>query len=75
MSKKKDLAKEIHMLEEEIKLLEIKRSRSMAGLMEAFISHTEPDEDDVRYFRAFTADIEVKRTRLHECTKELEGLI
>ena len=38
MSAKKELAKEIHLLEEEIKILEVKRSRSQASLIEALIS-------------------------------------
>ena len=35
MSVKKELAKEIRILEEEIKVLEIKRSRSQAALIES----------------------------------------
>ena len=38
MSQRSKLAKEIHILEEEIKILEIKRSRSQASLIEALIS-------------------------------------
>ncbi len=43
MSQRSKLAKEIHILEEEIKLLEIKRSRSQASLIEALISRRDPD--------------------------------
>lgn len=75
MSRKSSLAKEIHILEEEIKILEIKRSRSQAALIEALIGHAEPDETDVQFFRAFTADIELRRERLQALTKQLEELV
>ena len=69
------IAKELHALEEEIKLLEIKRSRSIAVILEALISRTSPNEEDVQYFRTFTAEIEVKREQLQKLTKQLEGLV
>lgn len=75
MSRKSVLAKEIHLLEEEIKILEAKRSRSQAALIEALISRKEPDETDVQFFRAFTADIEMRRERMQELTKQLEDLL
>lgn len=75
MSLKKDLAKEIHALEEEMKILEIKRARSQAALIEALVSKQEPDETELQYFRTYTADIDVKRERLLELTKKLEQLL
>lgn len=75
MSKKRDLAKEIRLLEGEISGLESKRSRSQAAIIESLISHAEPDAMDVEYFRAFTAEIEVKREHLQAITKELEALV
>lgn len=75
MSAKKELAKEIHILEEEIKVLEIKRSRSQAALIEALISRQQPDESEMQYFRTFTADIDVKRERLVALTAQLEKLL
>lgn len=75
MSLKRDLAKELHLLEEEIKLLEVKRSRSQAALIEAIISRVEPSEEEVQYFRQYTAEIEVKRERLSTITKQLEDLV
>lgn len=75
MSAKKELAKEIHILEEEIKVLEIKRSRSQAALIEALISRQQPDEAEMQYFRTFTADIDVKRERLVALTAQLEKLL
>lgn len=75
MSAKKELAKEIHILEEEIKVLEIKRSRSQAALIEALISREQPDEEEMQFFRTFTADIEVKRERMIALTAQLEKLL
>ncbi len=75
MSLKKDLAKEIHYLEEEIKILEIKRSRSQAALIEALISKQQPDESEMQFFRTFTADIEVKRERMLALMEQLEKLV
>lgn len=75
MSEKRDLAKEIRMIEAEIQSLEIKRSRSQAALLEALISKKDPDSVDVEYFRAYSAQIEVKRDRLKQVTARLEKLI
>jgi len=75
MSKRNSIAKEIHALEEEIRLLEIKRSRSQASLIEALISKGTPDDTDMQFFRTFTADIEIKREQLQKLTKQLEGLV
>lgn len=75
MSLKKDLAKEIHILEEEIKMLEVKRSRSQASLLESIISRQEPDETDLQFFRSFTAEIEVKRERMLELMDQLKKLV
>ena len=75
MSLKKDLAKEIHYLEEEIKILEIKRSRSQAALIESRISQQQPDESEMQFFRTFTADIDVKRERMLALMEQLEKLV
>ena len=74
MSNKNKILKEIHVLEEEIKLLELKRSRSLASLMESVISRTTPDETDVQFFRTFTAEIDVKREQLQKLSRPLEEL-
>ncbi len=75
MSLKKDLAKEMQILEAEIKELEIKRSRSQASLIEALISKREPDETETQFFRTYTAEIDVKRERLANMTKQLESIL
>ena len=75
MLQRNKIAKEIHALEEEIKILEIKRSRSIAVILEALISRTTPNDEDVQYFRTFTSEIEIKREQLQKLTRQLEGLI
>lgn len=75
MSLKRDLAKEIHCIEEEIKILEVKRARSQAALIEALISKQEPDSVEVGYFRTYTADIDVKRERMLELIDKLGSLV
>ncbi len=75
MTWKREIAREIRVIEEEIQMLEIKRSRSQAALIEAMISKKEPNAEDVEYFRAFTAEIEVKRTRLQKLIGELEKIV
>ena len=75
MSLKKDLAKEIGILEKEMHELESKRARSMAALMEALISRRDPDEREMQFFRQYTAEIEVKREKLIEMANQLKQLM
>ena len=75
MSLKKDLAKEIGLLEKEMAALESKRSRSMAALMESLISRRDPDEDEMQFFRQYSAEIEVKRQKLIDLTVRLKHLM
>lgn len=73
MSKKSTLAKEIHALEEEIKLLEIKVNRSIRVIIESLVSREQPKDEDLQFFRTFSAEIDVKREQLQKAVKELEG--
>lgn len=75
MSAKRDLAREIQALEDEIKELESKRLRSMSSLLESVISKTEIATDEARFFRTYTAEIEVKRERLVQLKKQLAELL
>ena len=75
MSAKRDLAREIQALEDEIKELEGKRLRSMSSLLESVISKTEIGTDEARFFRTYTAEIEVKRERLIQLKKQLAELL
>lgn len=75
MSLKKDLAKEISILEKEMRELESKRDRSMAALMESVVSKRDPEEVELQFFRQYTSEIEVKRERLIELTEQLKTLV
>ena len=75
MSLKKDLAKEIAMLEREMGELESKRVRSMAALMESLISRKDPEEREMQFFRQYTAEIEVKREKLIAMNEKLKTLV
>ena len=75
MSLKKDLAKEIGILEKEMHELESKRSRSMAALMESLISRRDPNESEMQFFRQYTAEIEIKREKLIEMNERLKKLL
>lgn len=75
MSRKNTIAKELHNLEEEMKILESKRLRSMAVIIEAIVSKTEPDPRDLQFFRTYTAEVEMKREQIQKLTKELESLL
>ena len=75
MSQKKDLAKEIAVLEKEMHELEGKRTRSMAALMEALISRREPEEREMQFFRQYSAEIEVKREKLIDLTEHLKRIM
>ena len=75
MSLKKDLAKEIGVVEKEMQELESKRARSMASLIESLISRRDPQEMEMQFFRQYTAEIEVKREKLIEMTERLKKLM
>ena len=75
MSLKKDLAKEIGVLEREMSELESKRVRSMAALMESLISRRDPNEFEMQFFRQYSAEIEIKREKLIELNEKLKKLL
>lgn len=75
MSLKKDLAKEISVVEKEMQELEAKRTRSMAALIESLISKETPAEVEMQFFRQYTAEIEVKREKIIDMTNQLKELI
>ena len=68
------LKSEINQCKKEIELLEQKRTRSQAALVEAILRHTEPDDSDVDYFNQFTEKIEEERERMHQLMDELASL-
>ena len=75
MIPKREIAREKLLLEDEIKELEIKRSRSQAALIEALISKRDPSEDEMRFFRTYTAEIEIKREKLKKLDDLLKSMV
>lgn len=75
MSTKRQIAQEIRLLKEEIKILEAKRSRSQAHIVDCLIAQKDPDPQETRFFRTFSAEIDVKRERLLELTDQLKGTL
>lgn len=75
MSLKRDLAREIRMLQEQVKLIELKRERSQAAILMALVEKEELNPSDVEYFRAFTAEVDVKRDQIKELSAQLEKLM
>ena len=74
MFKKMKLKKEIESCKKRITELEQKRSRSQAALVEAILTHTEPNDKDVDFFNMFTHQIEEVREEMHAKMRELEEL-
>ena len=75
MSLKKDLAKEIGVLEKEMAELESKRVRSMSALMESLISRRDPEVSEMQFFRQYSAEIEIKREKLIELNNKLKQML
>ena len=75
MKSRKVLAKEINLLEQEMRELEVKRNRSMAALVESLISRVAPDEQEMQFFRQYSAEIEIKRERLAQLNGQLKSIL
>lgn len=75
MSRKNSIAKELHALEAEMSILESKRSRSMAVILEALVSRVDPDPTELQFFRQYCCEIEVKREQVQKLTRELEAIL
>lgn len=74
MSRKGDLKRAIADSEKEIEALEKKRERSQSSLLNSVLTKTEPNANDVEYFRVFTALIDAERKNLRALTEELNNL-
>ena len=74
MFKKMKLKKQIEDCKKRITELEQKRARSQAALVEAILTHTEPDDKDVDFFNMFTKQIEDVREDMHAKMVELEEM-
>lgn len=74
MSVERQLQKQIFDLDKQIEVLESKRARSEAYIVDALVTGAEPNAEDVRFFRSYTTDIEEKRARILELQAQLDTL-
>ncbi len=74
MFQKSKLKKAIKNCQKRIALLEQKRARSQAALVEAILRQIDPDDTDVEYFNQFTEQIEQERNRMHDMMRLLDDL-
>lgn len=74
MFRKLRLKRQIKQIRERIEEIERKRARSQAALVEAILTHTTPNDEDVDFFNRFTAQIEEQRNLLHQVQAELDSL-
>lgn len=74
MFKKLKLNKKIKFYRKQIELIEKKRARSQAALVEAILMQTTPSDKDVDYFNNYTQQINQIRDIMHSLQKELENL-
>lgn len=74
MSKENDIKRMIADCEKEIEVLEKKRNRSEAALLEAIINHEKPNETDTEYFKKFSRLIELERANIRKLNEELAAL-
>ena len=74
MFKKHKIKKQIEKSKKIIEMLEQKRTRSQAALIEAILTHTTPADEDVDYFNRFTEQIETEREHMHKLMDELKKL-
>ena len=74
MFEKSKIKKDIKRAKNNIEMLEKKRTRSQAALVEAILTQQSPDDSDVEYFNRFTELIEAERKKMHELEKKLETL-
>ncbi|MDO4562829.1 MAG: hypothetical protein Q4C12_03240 [Clostridia bacterium] len=56
----------IKKIKKEIDEIERKRSRSQSALVQAILTHSDPDEQDVEFFNMYTAQIEQLRHKMAE---------
>lgn len=74
MFEKLKLKKRIKRCRKEIVLIEKKRIRSQAALVEAILTNKTPDDSDVDFFNRFTSQIDIVRQQMQSYQQELDAL-
>ncbi len=72
MFEKTKLKKKIATAKQTIAMLEQKRSRSQAALLDAFLKNSSPNDEDVDFFNKYTEQIELERNHLKNLLKQFE---
>lgn len=74
MFNKMKLRRNIKKCKKQISDIEQRRSRSQAKLVEAILTHTTPDDEDVDFFNRYTNQIEDVRRKMHEYEAQLNNM-
>lgn len=74
MFEKHNIKKKIKALTSQIQDIEKKRSRSQANLVDAILTSTETNEEDIEYFNRYTAQIVELRMQIREQQKKLNEI-
>lgn len=74
MFKKMKIRHSIKKCKKQIFAIEQKRSRSQAALVEAILTNSTPNDEDVDYFNRYTAQIEECRREMHELEIQLKNI-
>ncbi|MBO4540032.1 MAG: hypothetical protein J5781_07110 [Clostridia bacterium] len=72
MFEKLKLRRKIRKLKIQIEELEKKRSRSQSALVDAILSNSIPDDQDVDYFNRYSERINSDRERIRELERKLK---
>ncbi|NLN54946.1 MAG: hypothetical protein GX148_01440 [Clostridiales bacterium] len=74
MFEKLRIKRKIKGYQKAIELVEKKRIRSQAALVEAILTNSVPSDEDVDYFNKHTAVINDLRDKMHDLQKQLDEL-
>jgi hypothetical protein len=73
MFKKIALKKQIKKDKNLIDKIEIRRLRSLCAIVRSMMDHTEPDEDDMAFFKMYCDRIDDIREDIHDCMAKIEN--
>ena len=74
MFEKLKLRRKIRKLKIQIEELEKKRARSQSALMDAILSNSSPEDQDVDYFNRYSERINSDRERIRELERKLKEI-
>ncbi|MBE5958031.1 MAG: hypothetical protein E7254_04105 [Lachnospiraceae bacterium] len=74
MFEKINLKKQIKKDKLEIDKIENRRMRSLCAIVRSMLDKTEPEEDDIAFFRMYCSRIDDIREDIHDCMSQIENL-